>query len=492
MKTIINYLYIAIVTIFFAVLLLPFSEASAKEFVVVIDAGHGGNDHGAVDNNASEKNINLNVALQLSDLIKKNMKNVKVVLTRSDDTFRTLQDRADIANKAKGDLFISIHTNSVDKTNKSRTTVAGASVYTLGQQKEANNMNVARRENAVIQLEKNYEQKYQGFDPEKDESYIIFEMAQRKNLSKSIRIANDIEKQLVNVAGRKSRGVHQAGFWVLWATSMPAVLVELDFICNPTSASYLTSKEGEKQMATAIYNAVKAYVAKENATSEVTPSPQQLQREQEARARQEEASAKTLAESKKIEKEEAEGTVILAAHANEAPRHHVASAQKTDTATTRKRRAAGESKKQEVQTAVIPINTEAPDLAVVDDSQKSETSNAKNENKKTDNQKASKSSKAGNAVKVETVQMTANSRQRTHAQHLVSYYSIQICATSEKLKDSDPRFCGLSPLKSFKEHNLYKYTYGESKNKAEVEALLPKVKKDFPDAFIIETKKSAN
>lgn len=396
MKTSINYIYIILTTIFLGLLPNFCMEVKAKEFVVVIDAGHGGNDAGAVDNNATEKSINLNVALQLETLIKKNLKNVKVVLTRSDDTFRTLQERAEIANKSKGDLFISIHTNSVDKNNKNRTTVAGASVYTLGQQKESNNMNVARRENSVIQLEKNYEQKYQGFDPDKDESYIIFEMAQRKNLSKSIRLANDIEKQLVTTAGRKSRGVHQAGFWVLWATSMPAVLVELDFICNPSSAEYLTSKDGEKQMATAIYNAVKTYIAHENSSAEVAPSPMQLRKEEEARQKHEELAAK-----------------------------------------------------KEVSTDVAK------------------------------NQKKEKS-------------VINTSRRRTQAQHLETFYSIQICATAEQIKDSDPRFCGLSPVKSFRENNLYKYTYGESRNKSEVEALLPKIRKNFPDAFIIETKKSVN
>lgn len=491
MKTTVNYIYLSIICIFLSVLLFPFAEVHAKEFVVVIDAGHGGHDYGAVDNNANEKDINLNVALQVEALLKKNMKDVKVVLTRSDDTFRTLQERADIANKAKGDLFISIHTNSVDKTNKNRTTVAGASVYTLGQQKESNNMNVARRENAVIQLEKNYEQKYQGFDPDKDESYIIFEMAHRKNLSKSIYLANDIEKQLVNVAGRKSRGVHQAGFWVLWATSMPAVLVELDFICNPTSASYLTSKEGEKQMGTAIYNAVKTYITREKSSSEVTPSPQQLKREEEARARQEAAAAKAQAEAEKARKEAEDAEAVLMASADNTPRSHKTSPAKQGTATTRKRRSAADAKNQDVERAVIPIYKETPDLAMTNPSEAKDVKSAKDAKPaKETAAKDSKGTKRNKEVKENT--SDKSSRQRTHAQHLVSYYSIQICATAEKIKDSDPRFCGLKPLKSFREHNLYKYTYGESSNKSEVEALLPKVRKNFPDAFIIETKRSSN
>ncbi|MDE6336083.1 MAG: N-acetylmuramoyl-L-alanine amidase, partial [Muribaculaceae bacterium] len=245
--------------ILFAVPLEGIAKNSEKKvFTLVVDPGHGGKDIGATDNNASEKDINLGVALQLESLIKKKLKDANIVMTRNNDTYLTLQERADVANKAKGDLFISIHTNSVDKNNKNRKTVAGSSVYALGLHKDDNNMAVARRENSVIELEKNYEQKYSGFDPSKDESYIIFEMAQKKNLTKSIKFAEMTQKQLTN-AGRVNRGVHQAGFWVLWATSMPSVLIELDFICNPTSAKYLTSEKGQKELAEAIFKAVEAY-----------------------------------------------------------------------------------------------------------------------------------------------------------------------------------------------------------------------------------------
>ena len=223
--------------------------AKAKEtFVVAIDAGHGGKDIGATDNGAKEKDINLGVAKELARLIERKMKNTEVVMTRDNDTYLTLQQRADKANKAKANLFVSIHTNSVDKSNKNRRKVEGSSVYVLGLHKDANNMAVARRENSVIELEENFEERYSGFDPSKDESYIIFEMAQKKNLSKSIRFAKDIQRNLA-LSGRTDRGVHQAGFWVLWATSMPSVLVELDFICNPESAKYMTSEKGQKQLA---------------------------------------------------------------------------------------------------------------------------------------------------------------------------------------------------------------------------------------------------
>lgn len=236
-----------------------YAAPSKKPFVIVIDAGHGGKDVGAVDNNAREKDINLGVALQLGEMLKKKMKDVKVVYTRTDDTYYTLQQRADKANKAKGNLFISIHTNSLDANNPKRKTVEGASVYVLGLHKDDSNMKVAQRENAVIKLEQNYEEKYEGFNPQRDESYIIFEMAQKKNLSNSIKFAELAEKQLQKVAGRKGRGVHQAGFWVLWATSMPGALVEVDFICNPKSADFINSTSGQKKLAEALFKSIEQY-----------------------------------------------------------------------------------------------------------------------------------------------------------------------------------------------------------------------------------------
>lgn len=235
------------------------TSKSNEDLIVVIDPGHGGKDHGAIDNNAKEKEINLAVAKRLGELIKKKLKHTDVVFTRDDDTFVSLQGRADIANKSKGNLFISIHTNSVDAKNKNRSTVAGASVYTLGNHKDEANMGIARRENSVIELENGYQQKYSGFDPNKDESYIIFEMAQKQNVAQSNRFAKMVQDNLVKIAGRKDRGVHQAGFWVLWSTCMPSILVELDFICNPESAKFMTSQEGVDKLADAIFEAVKVY-----------------------------------------------------------------------------------------------------------------------------------------------------------------------------------------------------------------------------------------
>ncbi|MDE6648644.1 MAG: N-acetylmuramoyl-L-alanine amidase [Muribaculaceae bacterium] len=227
---------------------------------IVLDPGHGGKDFGACENGAKEKDINLAVAKKLQAMIDKELPHVEVVMTRSDDTYLTLQQRADVANNAKGDLFMSIHVNSVDKKTRGREKTNGSSVYVLGLHRDQDNMKVAMRENAVIELESDYKEKYSGFDPSKDESYIIFEMAQKRNLGESIRVASDAQNELVNTAGRSNRGVRQAGFWVLWATSMPAVLVELDFICNPESVKYMVSDNGVEKLALSLFNSIKKFV----------------------------------------------------------------------------------------------------------------------------------------------------------------------------------------------------------------------------------------
>lgn len=230
-----------------------------QAFTVVLDPGHGGKDYGAKGVKAYEKDINLDVALMIQELLDKNYDDIVVLATRNDDRYLTLKERADFANKNSGDLFVSIHVNSVDRKNPNRSRIEGASVYTLGLHKTEANFEVAKRENAVMSLENDYSTIYEGFDPNSTESYIIFEMGQSKYLNQSITLAGNIQSGLTGHAKRADRGVRQAGFWVLWATAMPSVLVELDFICNPTQEKFLSSKAGQKKMATAIADAIGRY-----------------------------------------------------------------------------------------------------------------------------------------------------------------------------------------------------------------------------------------
>lgn len=213
---------------------------------------------GALGRLTNEKTINLKVALALGNLIKKNCPDVKVVYTRSNDTFVELNRRARIANKAKADLFISIHTNSTAAGRKG-TTAQGTETYTLGMHRAADNLAVAKRENSVITLESDYKKKYEDFDPSSSESYIIFELIQDQYMALSVDLAKKIQKQFSTTAKRINKGVHQAGFLVLREVSMPSVLIELGFINNRKEEKYLASSSGQRQLAQSIFNAFHAY-----------------------------------------------------------------------------------------------------------------------------------------------------------------------------------------------------------------------------------------
>lgn len=243
------------------------SAATKRPFVLVIDAGHGGKDAGAVGQLTKEKDINLNVALALGRLVEKNCPDVKVIYTRKTDVFVTLQGRAEIANRNKANLFISVHTNS---SPVGKAAPMGAETYTLGMHRAADNLEVAKRENSVITQENNYKQTYHNFDPRKSESYIIFEFLQDRNMQQSVDLARAIQRNYTS-SGRKNKGVHQAGFLVLRATSMPSVLTELGFISNAEEEKFLHSQEGVATLARAIFEGFKAYRQKHYA-QDVAPA----------------------------------------------------------------------------------------------------------------------------------------------------------------------------------------------------------------------------
>lgn len=219
-----------------------------QSFTLVIDAGHGGQDSGAVGAYSKEKDINLAVALAFGKMVEANCPDVKVIYTRKTDVFIPLQQRANIANRAKADLFISIHTNAVPKGK----VAIGVETYTLGMHRAADNLAVAKRENAVIQLEKNYQQTYQGFDPNSAESYVMFEIMQSNYMLQSVELAKCIQNEYVK-NGRTNKGVHQAGFLVLREVSMPSVLTELGFISTPAEEAFLSSASGQQTLAQSIY-----------------------------------------------------------------------------------------------------------------------------------------------------------------------------------------------------------------------------------------------
>ena len=226
-----------------------------RRFTLVIDPGHGGHDAGALGAISKEKNINLSVALQFGKYVERNMPDVRVIYTRKTDVFIPLKERANIANRANADLFISVHTNALPAGKIAR----GFETYTLGMHRAKDNLDVAMRENSVISMERGYQQTYQGFDPRSSESYIIFEFIQGKNMERSVELARNIQRKVCNSANRPDKGVHQAGFLVLRETSMPSCLIELGFITTADEENLLNDASRVDDIARGIYEGFAQY-----------------------------------------------------------------------------------------------------------------------------------------------------------------------------------------------------------------------------------------
>lgn len=245
-------------SLFFVFFLMQGQNDQAVKFkTVVIDAGHGGKDSGAQGKIAMEKDIVLSIALKVGAYVEKNMPGVNVVYTRTTDVFVPLDERAEIANKAKADLFVSIHGNSISNPK-----IYGAETFVLGLHRSQENLEVAKKENSVIILEDDYSTKYEGFDPTQPESYIIFELMQNVYLDQSILAASLVQNQFEHRVGRHNRGVKQAGFLVLRKTSMPGILVEVGFLSNAKEEKYLITDEGQTYLASGIFRAIREYKEK--------------------------------------------------------------------------------------------------------------------------------------------------------------------------------------------------------------------------------------
>ena len=258
-----------------ALLLSPVASlAVEKTYTLVIDAGHGGKDGGACANRAKEKDINLNVALAFGKLVEQHCPDVKVIYTRKTDVFVPLHERAAIANRNKADVFISIHTNSVE----SRRPVTGMETYTMGMRRSDEKRSAAMRENEVITIESDYKEHYAGFDPRVPESYIIFDIVNETNMAESVELARLIQKNVCATAGRPNKGVKQDAFLVLRETSMPACLIELGYITTASEATYLTNQANVNLMGMGIYQ---AFVAFKNKRVQPAPNQQQQQNQQQ-------------------------------------------------------------------------------------------------------------------------------------------------------------------------------------------------------------------
>ena len=424
--------------------------AKQKTFTLVIDAGHGGNDAGAIGAITKEKTINLNVALAFGRLVERNCKDVKVIYTRKTDVFVPLHTRADIANKAKADLFISIHTNALPKRKISR----GLETYTLGMHRAADNLDVAKRENSVILIEKDYKQRYQGFDPNSSESYIMFELIQDKNMAQSVELAKLVQKRTCAEARRQNKGVKQAGFLVLRETSMPSCLIELGFISTPDEERFLHSESGVEQLGRGIYQAfVDYYKGVKGKKSEVRTETSEVKTE-----KAEDRPAKEDVKSPKEETKRPKGKMAR--------------------------------ELADVREGRVPLEAEMPKKA---EQPKMEEPEPAEDLLKDDSAATAVAQAAPSVMPLLAAVMPApepvekvpaKSREASSA----PVFKLQILTSSIKLKPTSAQLKGQRQADYYKEGGLYKYTLGSSENYQEIYQLRKAQVARFPQSFIIAFK----
>lgn len=419
------------------------SNASAK-FVLVIDAGHGGRDAGAVGKVAKEKNINLNVALSFGRMVENNCPDVKVVYTRKTDVFIPLYERARIANRNNADLFVSIHTNAVPRGRR----VMGMETYTLGMHRAADNLDVAKRENSVILIESDYERHYEGFDPNSSESYIIFELMQGKNMSQSVEMARLVQKHACALTSRRNMGVKQAGFLVLRETSMPGCLIELGFISTPEEERYLNSKAGVDAYARGIYQAFVNYkrqLVRGSAVVEKTPEPIQ------------EPVKQTPVVTQPVKQ-----TPVVAQPVKQTPvvaQPVVKSEKEPDSLV-------GQKSSSSMNDTVVKVDRPVKDSIVVDQ-------------------------KPAEVVQQPAAQQTTQPVSVAQPLSVADnrpMFKIQLASMSRRLNVTDKAFKGLQNVECYEEGGLYKYTYGASYDYNEINRMRKEIVAKFPNAFIIAFK----
>lgn len=427
--------------------------AANKRFTLVIDAGHGGNDAGARGKFSKEKNINLNVALAFGRYVERNCPDVRVIYTRKTDVFVTLHERANIANRNKADLFVSIHTNALPKGKIAR----GMETYTLGMHRVADNLDVAKRENSVILYEDNYKQHYEGFDPRSSESYIMFEFLQDRNMAKSVELAKYVQKRACAEAGRPNKGVKQAGFLVLRETSMPSCLVELGFITTPDEEKYLNSSDGVDALGRGIYKAFVDYKRKYDRSVTV---PFQPDSDDEIRIPsvvpdEDKPARQTRRQRRKREKEEAEE----------------AKAVRDDAASIAAELAKARGGEQQ---ASAEAAAKAGDEVASPGADGSRAMAA-------DGNGAAQVAEAAEA-------QPAPARQPDAQQPDVPVFKVQIMASGNSLPAGSKQFKGLDGVECYEDGGLYKYTYGSSADYNEIYRLRKSVLDKFPEAFIVAFK----
>lgn len=422
------------------ILLTTVTYAARQRLTLVIDAGHGGHDTGACGAFSVEKNINLNVALAFGRYVERYCPDVRVIYTRKTDVFIPLHERANIANRNKADVFISIHTNSLPKGRIAH----GIETYTMGMRRANEKLSAAQRENAVIMIEKDYKQHYEGYDPNSPESAIMFEFMHDKNMAESVELAKLVQNNICATTGRLNKGVKQDVFLVLRETSMPACLIELGFISTPDEEQFLNKDKSVDDLARGIYLAFVKYrnAHGDNFTVPFEPSPKT---EAEVRA----------AETKK---ERTGGTTANTTESADAADKAIAGKTDKKTETSAKRPEAN-AKTQESGMKKPEATAKKTEPAV----KKTETAVKKNVANGKENSDSAPTS--GKPV-----------------------FKVQILATDRVLKADSPMLKGCTDASYYREGNYVKYTCGASEDYNEICNLRKKLSEKFPQAFVIAFK----
>ena len=488
-----------------------FACAASKSFTLVIDAGHGGHDSGAKGAMSYEKNINLKVALAFGKYVERNCPDVKVVYTRKTDVFVPLYQRAEIANRNKANLFVSVHTNALPKGRISR----GFETYTLGDGRShgtKTNLDVAKRENSVIFMEKDYKQHYVGYDPNSPESNIMFEFVQDHNMQQSVAFAKLLQQNVCSLASRVNKGVHQDNFAVLRLTSMPACLIELGFITTPDEEQALNNPAVVDKIARGIYNAFADYKNRQaggltvpfKAEAEKLPAEDQSMPtavEQPAKQTLEKPREQAQEQPKELKEQKKQGQPEV--QARQQPE-----VQAKQQANQQARQPARQQSKAPVNDLPVThdgiivfdegptrrMETLAEAAAVV----KEFAPDAKSDNKveaKAKTKAESKPEAKGKAeAKVES-KAEAQPESKPAAKNdnaamdsSLPVFKVQIMVCHNKLKEGDRQLKGLKGCDYYQENGDWKCTYGASNNYNEIARLRKQILDLFPSCFIIAFK----
>lgn len=454
----INMIRIILFLVFIGLHQFSYGQKKIEQFVLVLDAGHGGRDPGAIGVVKNEKVINLEVTQRLGKLIEDYYKDdVKVIYTRRNDTFIPLHERANIANRNDADFFISIHCNSA------RPTAHGTETFVLGTEdhRSSSNFNIVKKENSVILLEEDYEERYQNFDPTSPESVIGLTLMQNIHLENSLRFAERVERNFVQKDKRVSRGVKQAGFLVLWHTATPSILIELGFISNPEEGKYLASAEGQRKTAESIFNAFKDYKRewdiRKGHPVKAEPSEQLVKIEDEKQP--------------KVEAEKpVEGKFFKIQYLT----------------STRKYRATAPQLK-----GIIPSE-------IMRDGKLYKYFYGRTNLKSVRDENLAKVKRAGFpdafVVEVSTKQNTSTAqapeiKPEPKAQEPSDGYRIQILTSQRNYDANAPQMKGIRPIDKYLEDGLYRYFYGWFESDTDARKELNTIKtRGFPDAFIVKFK----